>query len=195
VNAKHFDGGTPLLLAAMNGQTDCVRELVRAGVDVESTDNDGGFALAEAAGCEISSCVEVLVAAGCNLDRRIVETGVALEGGTSLMLCARYGLDAAVAALISAGADIEAKSNAGRTALMEAARWGRESYDCARMLLDAGADPMAVDEMGATAEDLARANPDANAAELMVGLLNVFKERIALGICVRQASSSGAKRM
>ena len=74
-----------------------------------------------------------------------------------------------IAALLNAGADVNARTNNGMTVLMYAAE-GMANPENVRALLKAGADPKAKDKSGRTALDLARA------ASMYVGA----RERIKL---------------
>ena len=72
-----------------------------------------------------------------------------------LLKMAKEGQDALVRTLLDAGADINARDEDGRTALMLAAMEGH--LDTVAALLDAGADVEARDNDGKTAQDLATA--------------------------------------
>lgn len=67
----------------------------------------------------------------------------------TLINAAKNGDHKNIAALIAAGADLEARDNQDRTALMRAAEKGYS--DVVRILLDAGADVMTKDKFGWTA--------------------------------------------
>ena len=71
------------------------------------------------------------------------------ELGTKLIYTAEEGLTNVVKYIIKVGADINAKDNAGRTALYMASWKGHEQM--AKILLDAGADVNAKDNIGWTA--------------------------------------------
>jgi len=45
VNERNEDGRTPLMFAAINGETECAKELLQHGADVNATAHDGGTAL------------------------------------------------------------------------------------------------------------------------------------------------------
>ena len=78
--------------------------------------------------------------------RRILPTGYWKGSGLAVLLDA-------LAALLRGGAAVDAVSSDGVTALMMAAYNGRA--ECARLLLEAGADVAQVDEFGRTADSLA----------------------------------------
>lgn len=77
-------------------------------------------------------------------------------------MAASYGHTEAVKALIAAGADVNAKTNDGKTALMKAA--SRQDIETVKILIAAGADVNVKTEDGQTA--LSRAK-SANIAELL----------------------------
>jgi ankyrin repeat protein len=81
------------------------------------------------------------------------------------MAAADLGQDGAVAALIAAGADVNAQSRFGRSALMAAASNGSDST--VRLLLIAGADRAARDRSGATAADQAAQSGHTTTARLL----------------------------
>lgn len=77
-------------------------------------------------------------------------------GCTPLFMAIHHGWQSIelIRLLLDAGADIDGKSRHGRTALHECAVQGAD-VSVAKFLLDAGADPLLVDELGKTALDLA----------------------------------------
>jgi hypothetical protein len=75
------------------------------------------------------------------------------EGGTELMFAARHGKTDAVAFLISIGADVNLRDMYGFTALMWTAVSG--NAQCAKHLLEAGADPRIESDQNASGKHTA----------------------------------------
>jgi uncharacterized protein len=153
VNAANDYGSTPLTEAATAGNTAIVERLLKAGVDANARGKDDTTPL-------------MLAARGNNVDvgRLLIEHGAdvnakeAWRGQTALIWAAAQRQPAMVKLLVEHGADPNARSNTndwdrqvsgerrrlyrpfgGLTALMYAAREG--CVDCARALVEGGADP------------------------------------------------------
>ena len=160
-------GATAFVEAAMNGNRDAVRALLKDGADVNTTQADGMTALHWATQKGDVELAKVLLYASANLkattriggytplliaskngDAAMIETltqagadaNVATTNGTTpLMLAAAAGKPAAVTALLDHGADVNAKETVkGETALTFAAALGRA--DVIRVLTAKGAD-------------------------------------------------------
>ncbi|HEY7290132.1 MAG TPA: ankyrin repeat domain-containing protein [Vicinamibacterales bacterium] len=123
--------------AAMHGNRDAVRGLLKQGADVNAGQGDGMTPLHWAAERGDVEMAEMLVYAGANL------AAVTRIGHyTPLHLASRTGSTAVVRTLIQSGADVKARTTTtGVTALHLAASAG--SLDVVTLLLDAGADPNA----------------------------------------------------
>ncbi len=135
---SHEDDMPPLIRAASLGNEARLRELLAAGANKEAKDTSGRTALAEAATSGREACVLALLEAGANKET------TDHYGRTPLGSAALSGHDACVRILIAAGANMEAKSNHGYTPLAEATHWGGpKQLACIRLLLEAGAKPMA----------------------------------------------------
>ena len=159
---------SPVADAAMRGDAEDVRELLRAGADVNAAQGDGMTALHWAAENGQIELADVLVFAGANLEaatrlggftplmvasraghadivRMLADAGANLEattetGETALHYAAWSGNPEIAVALAEKGADVDAQESAnGQTPLMFAAAYGRT--DVVRSLLGAGADP------------------------------------------------------
>ena len=160
-------GAAAFVEAAMNGNRDAVRALLKDGADVNTTQADGMTALHWAAQKGDVELAKVLLYASANLkattriggytplliaskngDAAMIETLTTagadantstMNGTTPLMLASAAGKAAAVKALIDHGANVNAKENVkGETALTFAAALGRA--DVIRILTANGAD-------------------------------------------------------
>ena len=156
--------------AAMQGNHDAVKALLKEGADVNTAQGDGMTALHWAvqkgdvdlartllyAGANVKATTRIggyspLLIASRNGNASLVETLLAagadpnsatVNGATALMLAAQAGNVAAVKALLDRGADANAAEKVkGETALMIAAAFGRA--DVVRALMAKGADPAA----------------------------------------------------
>ena len=107
---------SPVADAAMRGDAGEVRELLRAGADVNAAQGDGMTALHWAAESGQLELADVLVFAGANL-----EAATRLGAFTPLMVASRAGHAGIVRLLADAGANLEATTETGETALHYAA--------------------------------------------------------------------------
>jgi ankyrin repeat protein len=182
INAKgDGDGGTALMAASLNGQTDVVRALLRKGANVNAKDNSGQTALLSASfghldivrallekGADVnakgnSGQTALLSASFGHLDivRALLEKGADVNAksddtiGTALAGASFGGHLDIVRALLDKGADVNARGNMdGRTALMAASEQGH--LDVVQALLENGADVNAKSNDGAIALSLAK---------------------------------------
>jgi ankyrin repeat protein len=131
---------SPVADAAMRGDVDAVRSLLRVGEDVNAAQGDGMTALHWAAEAGDAPMAEVLLYAGAN-----VGALTRLGDYTPLHLASRGGHAEVAALLLEKGADVEARTSTGAVAPLHfAARAG--SPDAVSVLLRAGADPNAVED-------------------------------------------------
>ncbi|MFN7924253.1 MAG: ankyrin repeat domain-containing protein [Bryobacteraceae bacterium] len=134
---------TALIWAA--GDPDKAKVLIAAGADVNAQSKFGRTALMAAAGVAgNASTVKLLLEKGAKVDVRdnidaipVLPTGGGK--GTALIDASRSGDVESVRALISAGADVNAATPTGVTALSEAVMFQRA--EIVRVLLDKGASP------------------------------------------------------
>src|SRR5688572_8463508 len=110
---------SPIANAAMNGDTETVRALLKKGLDVNEAQGDGTTALHWAAIKGDAELAQMLIFAGAN-HRATTRLGAY----TPLYLAARGGHAAVVAALLAAGADANAATSNGTTPLMIASAAG-----------------------------------------------------------------------
>ena len=159
---------SPVADAAMRGDIEEVRELLRTGADVNAAQGDGMTALHWAADNGDAGIAQILVYAGASL-----ESITRLGSFTPLMVASREGNTDVIAALLGAGAKVDAVTetgeraihlaayagsaeavsllsahgadtnarelSSGQTPLMFAAAYGRA--DVVRVLMESGADP------------------------------------------------------
>jgi len=129
---------TRLSEAAMQGNKDLVRQLLKEHVDVDGAQGDGSTALHWAAMHDDLDMVKLLLAAGAN-----VKVTTSEEALTPLFMACQNGDAAIVSALLAAGADANATNANGTTALMTAAAAG--SVDAVRVLVEHGANVKAAE--------------------------------------------------
>jgi ankyrin repeat protein len=121
-----------LIDAAMQGDKDGVRTLLKSGADVNAATGDGMTALHWAAQRGDVDVATMLIFAGAN-----VGASTRLGGFTPLLMAAMNGHVAVIDALIAAGGDPNGANTNGTTPLMMAAASGRA--DAVTHLLDRGA--------------------------------------------------------
>lgn len=163
VESPNGDGQTALMLAATIGALDVAKLLVERGADVNAKEAwrdqtalmwavDGNYP--ELTQFLIDQGADVNVRASANdWDTQITSEPRAqyrpVGGLTVLIYAARSGCTRCVRSLLAAGADIDQPTPEGMTPLMIAI--DNTSYDTARVLLDAGANPHVWDWYGRTA--------------------------------------------
>ena len=119
--------------AAMHGNKDAVRTLLKAGADVNTAQGDGMTALHWAAQKGDVELAQTLLYAGAN-----VRATTRVGGYTPLLIASRNGHAAVVETLLAGGADPNLATANGATPLMMAAQGG--SAEVANALIDRGAD-------------------------------------------------------
>ena len=92
-------GGTPLLVAAIEGQLSCIKALLAAGADVNRANDNSRTALHFAAVHQQPDAVALLLAGGARVDLRD------REGKTALWSACERGHECVVAGLLAAGAN------------------------------------------------------------------------------------------
>ena len=117
-------GETPLMMAALRGQTEWAGRLLDRGAQLDGVDRGerpGWTALHYAAASPEARTVAMLLARGARVDVR------APNGTTPLMMASQYGPEDAVRQLLQKGADPRLKNDQGLMAADFAARGGREA--------------------------------------------------------------------
>lgn len=129
---------SPLADAAMRGDKDTVRSLVKQKVDVNAPQGDGSTALHWAAYRDDLEMAKLLIAAGADMTAK-----TRLGDITPLFMAAKNGNAAMLGLMLTAKADANAANTNGTTPLMLAAASGKT--DAVKVLLDRGADVNAKD--------------------------------------------------
>ncbi len=154
-------GTSPVADAAMQGDRDAVRALLKQAADVNAAQGDGMTALHWAAMKNDRDLAQTLLYAGAN-----VKAATRIGAYTPLVLAAREGYSVVMEPLLKAGADVNAKTSNGTTALMLAAQSG--NTDAVKILLDHGADVNAKEPVrGLSALMFAAASDRAPVVELL----------------------------
>src|ERR1700728_4595266 len=171
VNASNRDGFTALSQACTNGNARMVEMLLKAGADANSFQAEGQTALMTAARAGNAEVVKLLLDHGAEVNAK-----ESWRGQTALMWATAENHPDVVQVLVDHGAEVNAVSSVfdfsgmktkpgdvpmhfprgGFTALLFAARGG--FTECAKILLDHGADIKAADPDGTSALVLAIIN-------------------------------------
>ena len=130
----------PVADAAMAGDREAVKALLKQAVDVNAAQGDGMTALHWAAMNGDTELAQMLLFAGAN-----VRATTRIGAYTPLFLASQQGHGATVAALLKGGSDAKAANSNGTTALMVAAASG--DVAAVKALVDGGADVNAKDPM------------------------------------------------
>jgi uncharacterized protein len=129
-----IQAASPVADAAMKGDTDAVRTLVKQGADVNAAQADGMTALHWAAVNGDVKMMDILIVAGAS-----TESLTRVGAYTPLHLASSRGHAPAVMRLLEAGSKPKAVTATGAQAIHLAAQAG--SADAVRFLIDKGADP------------------------------------------------------
>jgi ankyrin repeat protein len=123
----------PVADAAMQGDREAVKALLKQMADVNGAQGDGMTALHWAAVKNDVELAQTLLYAGAN-----VRAKTRIGDYTPVVLAAKSGNAGVLATLLSSGADVNAKTSNGSTALMLAAASG--SVDAVKALVEHGAE-------------------------------------------------------
>ncbi len=184
VNGRNGDGMTPLLEAVMQDDVPTLQVLAAHGADLESRTSDGATPLAFAISEDDMKAALALIRAGAPVNTKSTKLGltplmvasgrepyeVSISGQkhelVNAMLYPHYPDALEVArTLIAHGADVNAVSNSGVTALMLAAAHGNTST--VGLLLQSGADASKKSPDGKTALDMAVQNGNTTIVSLI----------------------------
>jgi ankyrin repeat protein len=164
-NAADDEGVTPLSLACLNANPGIVADLLKAGANPNATRVNGETPLMTAALTGNLEVVQLLLAAGAQANAK-----ESSRGQTALMRAVAANHPAIVNALFAGGADVKARSTNRFTALLFAAQQG--NAECARLLLNAGADvnDTAPDGVGGDTNARLMYKPNTEAGALLVAI-------------------------
>jgi ankyrin repeat protein len=164
VQATDFVKTTTLRAAALGNDTETIRIMVDAGVDVNAGDLPGITPLMMAAGWSGNlPAVKILLAKGAKVNAVSAPVmGLPSKNGpsefgllTPLLMAAPFGPPELIRVLLDAGADVNAKDVRGMTPLMLALATDRQDRAIIGMLLEHGADPQIKSHLNETAVDWA----------------------------------------
>jgi len=160
--AANASGMTALQYAAMTGRIEIMKMLISKGADVNARDQFGRTPLLEACGRPNTQAVALLLEAGatphpealgfaCWLNRSeatalLLKAGLSPDGG--IVDAAQGGHVKLLRFLLQKGANVNARSGSGNTALHTAALQG--GIEAVTLLLEEGADPNAKNDRGRT---------------------------------------------
>jgi len=132
LDVRNDEGLTPVNLAAREGKTEIVKELLHLGADMSIGDFENSTPIHNAAVGGYVDTVEVLLDAGAAVDERDDNEM------TALLFAVSYNNTALVRYLIEKGADVNAKNNNGFTPILTAVI--RANVPLIECLLENGAD-------------------------------------------------------
>ena len=162
-----------LAAAAMRGDIDTVKTLLKKNADVNESQGDGTTALHWAAYRNDPNVAELLIGAGANISAK-----TRLGDLTPLLLAAKNGNTAVIKILLKAGTDVNLADRNGTTPLMYSAASG--SGPTVKLILESGADVDAKDQTnGQTALMFASAQGRTNVVRILAASgadLNVLTE-------------------
>lgn len=152
---------TPVADAAMQGDRDRVRTLLKQGGDVSAAQGDGMTALHWAATNGDAELASMLLYAGAN-----VRATTRLGGYTPLHLASQAGNASVIEALVKSGASAKTATSTGATALMLASTSG--NLDAVELLVDTGEIDAVESASGQTALMFAAALDRADVVRLLI---------------------------
>ena len=111
VNSQDKDGWTALMLASINGHTDCVKLLIDNGADANLQNEVERSALIYAASDGYKECVKLLIDNGADVNSQ------SEDGWSALMLASYNGYKECVKLLIKNGSLVDIHNNENKTVL------------------------------------------------------------------------------
>ena len=146
------------------GWTEHCQAIFQGEVAAYSADEDGLIASQEALGADAGPALAALLQAGA--DPNLLPPQACMRGATLLINAAHMGATACVSALLDGGADRDARSASGWTAMMVAAAQGQ--VPILHQLLRAGAELDRRNAQGQTALSIAQSRSQAEAARSLL---------------------------
>jgi ankyrin repeat protein len=157
---------TLLIAAAAGNDTETIHMMIDAGIDVNAAATTGLTPLILSAGQRNVDAVRLMIANHANVNAVADDPGmmpgqdpksgpVAIRAYTALLMAAAQGPPELIAALLDAGAQINAGESRKLTPLMLAVASDHQRPDVIRLLLARGADPSLQDTQVGTAGDWA----------------------------------------
>ena len=184
----HAATSSPVADAAMAGDKDAVKSLLKQAADVNAAQGDGMTALHWAAMNGDTDLAQMLVYAGAN-----VRATTRIGAYTPLFLASQQGHAGVISALVKAGADVKAGTSNGTLPLMVAAASG--DVASVKALIDAGADVNAKEPTrGQTPLIFAAANDRAAVIELLASKgadVKIASKRVDLSTLGRESLGFG----
>lgn len=147
IDAASEDGITPLIAAASEGQTDCVKILIDAKANVNAKDKDGTTSLMAASARGHVNVVSALLAAGASVNEQNT------DGHTALMFAynGKNQVETLWERYIQFVAEGETEDDEGTMPIIKEALQNHTSL--VELLLKSGADPKIKDKEGHVAKD------------------------------------------
>jgi ankyrin repeat protein len=166
LKAKDAFNNTLLSAAAAGNDTETIRVVIDAGIDVNAASTTGMTPLMLSAGQRNVEAVKLMLAKHANVNAVAGEPGMtpgrdpksgplALHSYMALLFAAVQGPPELIAALLDAGADVNASESRKLTPLMLAVAADHQKPDVIRLLLARGADPSLTGTQAGTAADWA----------------------------------------
>lgn len=121
---------TSLHEAIKNGNTKCLKQLIKAGNDINSKDKNGFPPIVIAAALGQKKCLEILIKAKADIDERVTH-----DASTALIHATKNGHKRCIKMLLKAGADTSTKDNNDKTAKEYAHNFAHK--DCESLLAHA----------------------------------------------------------
>lgn len=172
VNRKDKEGRTPLMLAIMDNNVDKVKQLIKAGANVNVISNKGNTPLLIATGYDVSrEIIQALLDAGAD-----VNFSAAVDGISPLHISAMTTSNPEIIELLlKAGADIEHRTKNGKTPIMVAVQVN-SNPEIVKVLLANGANPTAKSNLSGDVFVYVNVNPIYKDQELRKEILSALQK-------------------
>lgn len=144
------DGMTPLMTAAMHGNTSAIKMLLQMKANLEQKNKFGDTALALAVSNDQETAARMLIAAGAKVDVAVLS-----ENKDTLLITAAKSSEKTTRLILSKNKNVINQTNAlGNTALIESIMAGYTNT--AKSLIQNGADVSIKNKQGKTALDISK---------------------------------------